>query len=78
MPAEDRAEPVAGAEEQVALGRRMDEQDRDRDGEAQAVPGQPPPDPRLLAVAGRLVVLGRPEPLGVEPEHDQEQRPARS
>ena len=53
-PAEDRAEPVARAEEQVALGRRMDEQDRDGDGEAQAVPGQPPPDPGLLAVRGWL------------------------
>ena len=47
---------------------------RDRQREAEAVPGQPAPDARPLAVARRLVVLGRPEPLGVEPEHDQEQR----
>ena len=45
--------------------------------EAQAVPGEPAPDARPLAVARRLVVLGRPEPLGVEPEHDQEQRQTR-
>ena len=40
----------------------------------EGVPGQPAADARPLAVAGRLVVLGRAEPLGLEPEHDQEQR----
>ena len=51
----------------------MDEQERDDDREAHPVPGDAPTEPRPLAVAGRLVVLGRPELLGVESEHDQEQ-----
>jgi len=59
-PAEDRAETVARAEEQVALGRRMNEEDRDRDGKAEAVPGQPPPDPGLprRAIGDSLCVAG--------------------
>ena len=73
-PADDRAEPVARAEEEVDLGRRMDEQDGDGEADPEAVPGQPAPDPRPLAVAGRLVVLGGPEALGVEPKHHEEQR----
>ena len=72
-PAEDRAEPVAGPKEQVALGIGMDDQDGDGDREAKPVPGHPTPDPGSLAVARRFVVLGRPELLGVEPEHDQEE-----
>ena len=46
--------------------------------EAQPVPGQPAADPRPLAVARGLVVLGRPEPLGVEPQHRQQAASGRS
>ncbi len=55
------------------LRRRVDEQEGDDDAEPDAVPGEPTPEPRPLAVAGRLVVLGGPELLGVEPKHDEEQ-----
>ena len=73
-PAQDRAEPIARAEEQLALRRGVDVQHRDRDPEPEAVPRQPAPDPWPLPVARRLVVLGRAEPLGVQPEHRQQQR----
>ena len=63
-----------GAEEERLLRRRMDDEDADRQTDTQRVPGHPTTDLGTLAVARRLVVLGGPEALGVEPEHDQQQR----
>ena len=53
---------------------RVDREDPDGQDEPDPVPGQPPPHARPLAGAGRLVVLGGPEALGVEAEHRHQQR----
>jgi len=46
------------------------------DPDPERVPRDPAPDSRRLAVGGRLVVLRGPELLGIEAEHDQQERQA--
>ena len=52
----------------------MDDQHHRGDAESKAVPAQPAARSWPLAVAGRLVVFRRPEPLGIQAEHRQQHR----
>jgi len=64
---------IADLQEQVSLSSRVNEEQGDHAADAEDVPGETAQDRRAPA-ANRLVVLGGAEPLGLEPEHHQEQR----
>ena len=73
---QDRPSPVlARPEQELVLRRGMDEEDRDDDAEPEAIPGDPAAERGRSAVLG-LVVLGGIEVLGLETEHDEEEREA--
>ena len=70
--AEDRAEPVARAEEELGRGDGWSTAAATAMAKPRPYHASAAPDPRPLPVAGRLVVLGRAEPLGVEPQHGEQ------
>ena len=70
--AEDRAGPIAEPEQEVAGGRRVDDQGRDDQGEPEHIPAHPKAERARPSVRGRLVVLRGPERGGLEAQEAQQ------